>query len=302
MAGETTTTQAAAIAKTYQPMLEKTFYDGLPILTHFGMQPALDAAATNIIFHYAGNTSAQTYSEGDAAPAPGTESTVQGTVAHNSLQATVKVSGHLKDSMRYGQRYYNALDLAMEGAVNALMHKVEETLMAQFIDAIDDDTSYAGLTRATYGLACAVTDASSAALTMNMLEEAWEDVSIDGRVVDKTDFELYSSAEQLTAYTRAASGLGGNYVYQQLGQGTFDAGRIQSSIAFNGAPWVVLPTLTNTYVFGCRRSDVMIEEARPLTIEPLAKVDDTDTWLLTWRGGLVHKNPKMAFRIESLTT
>lgn len=302
MAGATTTTAAAAVAKTFEPMLQKTFDENVKLINHFGKTDAKDGLYSYWNVHYAGNTSSETYSEGDPAPNPGYQSTVQAAVAHNSIQTVVQISGHLQDSMSIGDRYFDAVKLEMQGGVNALMHKVEETLAAQLIDAIDDDTSYAGLTRATYGLASAVTSASSAALSMSMLEEAWEDVSIDGRNVDKSDFEIYSSAEQETAYVRCASGAGGNYVYQKLGDGAFDAGRLQSTTAFNAAPWYVIPTLTNTYVFGSRKSDIVIEEARALTIKPLAKTDDSDKWLITWRGGLTHRNPKMTFRIESLTT
>jgi len=302
MSGATLTTASAAIAKHFLPAIQKTFYNGIPILNHYGVSERHGSASIDVLFHSAGNSSAQTYSEGDAAPLAGYQTIVAGTLAPASYQAVVRISGHLRDAIGSGDRYYDAVGVELQKGVEDLMHKVEEGLAADYIDAIDDDTTYMGLTRATYGLSSSVTDASSARLTNAMLETAWKNVSIDGRVVDKSDFEIVSTAEQAAIYGRISSDLGGIYVSRTLGDGALDSGRLQSGLSYNGAPWIVLPTITNSYVFGTRKSDIKIRETRTVTVEPLAKVDDSDALLLTWRGRLIHQNPCMTFRIESLAT
>ena len=298
----TTTTASAAIAKHFLPAIEKSFYNGVPILNHYGISERHGSNSIDVLFHSAGNSSAQTYSEGDAAPLAGYQTIVAGTIAPASYQAVVRITGHLRDAIGSGDRYYDAVGVEMQKGAEDLMHKVEEGLAADYIDAIDDDTTYLGLTRATYNLTSIVTEAASARLTNAMLETAWKNVSIDGRVVEKSDFEIVSTAEQAAIYGRIATELGGIYVSQALGSGPLDSGRLQSGLKFNSAPWVVLPTLTNTYVFGTRKSDVYIRETRGVTVDPIGKVDDSDAFLLTWRGRLIHKNPNNTFRIEALAT
>lgn len=299
MAGATTTTLAEAIQTTFQPGLIKTFYEGTPLVDFFGTKPSLGGDSVDWKVHYAGNTSAETFSEGDAAPAAGYQSFVDATRVHQHFQSVVQISGHAKAALKNG--YFDGAVLEIQGGVKALAHLVETTMVASFIDAIDDDTSYAGLTRATYNLDSYVRAGGSAALSVAMIEDCLEAVQLDDRVADLSDWVWICSPEQDMAYQRAADGLGGVNLNLAVGS-TLDVGRAQSARAFSGKPIVVIPTMTNTYFFGTKKSDVLIEEAQPMMIEPLAKTDDSEKWLITWRGELVHKDPYRASRIEALAT
>jgi len=299
MAGATTTTLAKAIKTTFQPVMQKTFSEATPIMDFFGTKPSLGGDSIDWKVNYSGNDSAETYSEGDAAPAAGYQSYIDATLAHNHFQLTVQISGHAKDAMKNG--YFDGAMKEIQGGVSALGRKVETTVMADIVDAIDDDTSYAGLTRATYNLDCFVQAGGSAALTVAMMENCWEAKMLDARAGDMSDWLWFCAPEQDLAYQRAADGLGGVNLNLAIGS-QLDVGRAQSGRSFNGHPIVVFTTLTNTFMFGSRKSDILIEEARPLTIDPLGKTDDTDKFLITWAGKAAHLDPYRATRIEALAT
>ena len=299
MSGATKTTLATAINSVFRPVMVKTFDESTPIVDFFGTVPSLGGDSIDWKINYAGSDSAETFSEGDAAPAASYQSYVDATLGHNHFQNTVQISGHAKDALKNG--YFDGAIKEIQGGVSALGHLVETTIMADIVDAIDDDTTYAGLTRATYGLASFVQAGGSVALTVEMLENCWEAMLLDGRTVDMSDFLWFCSPEQDMAYQRAADGLGGINLNLEMGS-QLDVGRAQSSRSFNGKPIVVFSTLTNTYVFGTKKSDILIEEARPLTIEALGKTDDTDKFLITWAGKGAHLDPLRACRIEALAT
>ena len=71
---------------------------------------------------------------------------------------------------------------------------------------------------------------------------------------------------------------------------------------YNGIPWRPIATMTNSLVLFTRIADILVETFRPITIKPLGKTDDTDKWLVTYRGNLVHVDPYRSARIEALTT
>jgi len=302
MSGATVTTASPSLAKTYQPVVAKTFYTGTPILTMFPPKPGKGGRSIDFFIHSAGNTSGETFSEGQATPVSGYQTKVAATRVYKSFRTMVKISGELRDAAGSGDNYYNAVESEFKDGTSDLMHLVEEGLMASLTDGIDDSTTYAGVNRSNYNLSAAMTTLSSEALSTYHLEEAWEDTEVDPRSVDKSDFMIVSAPEQMTAYGRSASDLGGINVNKDLGSGPLDTGRMQAGAAFNTAPWFKIATLTNTLVLGFRKSHILVEEKRPINIRPMGIVDDDDEYQLSWRGELVVINPYHTFRIEGLTT
>ena len=193
MSGATVTTASPSLAKTYQPVVAKTFYTGTPILSMFPPKPGSGGTSIDFFIHSAGNTSGETFSEGQSTPVSGYQTKVAATRVYKSFRVMVKISGHLRDAAGSGDNYYNAVEDEFKGGTADLMHLVEEGLMASLTDGIDNSATYAGLTRSTYNISSATTTVSSAALTTSHLEEAWEDTEIDSRAVDKTDFMIVSA-------------------------------------------------------------------------------------------------------------
>ncbi|MCP4640593.1 MAG: hypothetical protein GY851_09180, partial [bacterium] len=260
---------------------------------------------------YAGN-SGFLYNEDDSLPAAGNVTYADMTVSHFHAGNVVRVTGHLRDAINNG--YFDAIRAEMEAGISGLIHKVEEKLVTLFEAAINDDASYGGKTRSTVHADSDVTAGGSAAMTLAMLSEMYETQQLDPRatVYDPRDHIIISSPEQQTAYTEVATGTivtgdaeaaGANLPYgTQQTDASLDAGLMKHAMFYNGIPWVAVPTITNTLVFLTRRSDIIIEEARPVTIEPLGKIDDSDRFLISWAGGLAHLDPYRASRIEALTT
>lgn len=312
MAGATATTLSTAIKTVFEPGFQKTFYNGMPFMSMFPRRPNTGGNTVNWKIHYAGNSSPTAYSEGATPPAAGYQAYVNASISHVSYMSTVQITGHAKDAMKNG--YFDGYKIELEEGAKDLMHTVEGAFVAAMIDGIDDDTSYAGLTRATYGLASTVVEGGSAALTLAGLSSMYEGPKLDPRAViyEPGNHIIVSAPEQATAYTEVATGLvvtgdaeaaGANIPYNtNQTDSMLDAGKLKHTLSYNKLPWVEVPTMTNTYVFMMKRSDVIIEEARPLTIEPLGKVDDSDRYLLTWRGGFAYLDPYRAARYEALTT
>jgi hypothetical protein len=312
MAGATTTTLATAIQTIFAPQMRKTFYEGTPLMRLLGIRPSLGGDSHDWKVNYAGNAG-RSYSEGDAPGPAGNQAFADLSLAHSNFDNTVQISGHARDAMKNG--YFNGVEKEMMGGISGLMHTVETAMVTQFIAAINDDTTYAGQTRTTVHTDSDVTAGGTAALTLAMLSEMYETLTLDPRAVEYNnpkEFGIISSQEQLTAYTEIGTGItqvgstdatGPNYPYATMSTDQIlDAGKLKHTVEYNRIPWFVVPTMTNTYVFLTKMADVFIEESRSLTIDPLGKIDDTDRWLLTWGGVLVHEDPYRAGRIEALTT
>jgi hypothetical protein len=312
MAGATVTTLAAAIQKAFAPRMIKTFDEGTPLLNLLGKQPSRGGNSQDWKLNYAGNTSGAAYSEGDTPPAAGNQSYADATVAHQSYWTTVQVTKHAIRAMKNG--YFDGVRKEMEGGVNELLKTVEDAFVVKLIAAINDDATYAGQTRSTVHSDSYVVAGGSAALTLAMLSEMYEALKLSPRSVsyDPSDHMILSAPEQRTAYDEIATGLikvgddestGVNRPFTTMQtDSNMDAGLNAKGGFYNRIPWIEVNTMTNTYVFLTRRSDIEIEEAESMTIDPLGKIDDSERFLLTWTGGLIHRDPYRAGRIEALTT
>ena len=203
--------------------------------------------------------------------------------------------------------------MEMQGGVSALLHAVEGGLVTALEAAIDDSSNYAGQTRATVGSTSDVTAGGSAAPTSAVLSEMYETLQLDPRAViyDPNDHVILSSPEQLTNYTELVGVIyqaddettGVNLPYGfNAADDRLDMGKMAKSHTYNKIPWITISTLTNTNIMLTRRSDVIIEVSRDITVEQLGKIDDSDRFLLTWNGALAHTDTYRAGKIETLIT
>lgn len=313
MAGATTTTLSAAIDTLYQPGMTKTFYEGTPLLKLLGwpFTPHLGGDSIDWQLNYAGNAGVL-LNEGDALPAAGNQTYANASVSHFTAANVVQVTAQAKAAMKNG--HFDGVQKELDGGLSGLLHKIEEKCVSLLEAAINDDTSYAGLTRATVGMASDVTAGGTAANTLANMSEMYETLQLDPRAVeyDPRDHIITSAPEQLTAYTEIggrlmyvgddeSTGINAPYVMTQ-NDSQFDAGLMKHIPLYNNIPWVTLATHTNTLVFLWKRSDILAEEGQGVLLEPLAKTDLSDTWVFSWIGGLAYRDPYRAARIEALTT
>jgi hypothetical protein len=311
--GATTTTLTAMINTLYQPGMPKTFYEGTPFLQLVGFpgKPHLAGDSIDWQMQYAGNAGV-IVNEGDALPATGNMTYANMTVAHVTFANTCQVTAQAKAAAKAG--YFDGVKMELDGCMSGLLHKIEEKFVSLIEAAINDDTSYGGQTRSTVHADSDVTAGGSAANTLANMSEMYETLQLDPRAVqyNPSDHIITSSPEQLTAYTEIGGALtygaddettGANrpYVTNQT-DADFDAGLLKHTPKYNKIPWVTLATHTNTLVFLWKRSDVMIEEGQGVQVEPLAKSDLSDSYVMSWIGGLAYRDCYRAARIEALTT
>ena len=299
MATASTTTLAEALQTHFQPAMIKTFSEITPIMDFIGTTPAKSGKAIEWQVNTSGNDSAETYSEGDAAPTGGSQAYYSPSVSFNHFQAVAHISGHANDAMKGG--YFDGAIKEVQGTVSALAHLAEETIMADIVAAIAIDANYGGIDRTTLVMDAFNVAAGSVALSIEDMEDCWEAMHIEPRICDMSDWFWFCAAEQDMAYQRAADGLGGINISMNIGD-VMDVGRAQSTRAFNGRPIVVFPTLTNTLMYGSKKSDLLIEELRPLKITPMGVTEDADKFLITWAGKAVHLHPGRATYISGLAT
>lgn len=311
--GATTTTLAAAIKTTFEPGLIKTFYEGTPLLNFLGFPGRNNTGGDSIDWKlkYAGNAGV-ILNENDALPAAGNLTYADMTIAHILFVNTVEFTGHAVDAMANG--YFDGIAEEMKGGVDGLLHKIEEKFVTVLEGAINDDTSYGGQTRATVHADSYVVAGGSAANTLANLSEAYEALKLDPRAVvyNPAKHFIFSAPEQVTAYTEIATGhivtgdaeASGShrpYVTNQT-DADLDAGMLKHNIKYNNLPWYEFATATNTLVTFADQSKIVLEQSRPVTIEPLAKTDDNTKFEISWHGGLAYLDPYRAARIEALTT
>jgi hypothetical protein len=310
MAIATLTTMAEAIKEYFEPGFRKTFYDDTPLMRFFGTKPRIgDTGARWKLAYSTGG--ATLFNEGDGAPAPGNVEYADMYVADFAVSRTVTITGHARAAARNG--YFDAVGNELAQAVRDVQHKAEETVSTRLCSAIDDDATYAGQTRTTVHADAKVVAGGSGALTLAMLSEMYETLQLEPRgvIYDPRDHVIISAPEQLTAYTEKvgiivtgdAEASGVNLPYNFAASDTgFDAGLMGKVHFYNRIPWLTFATLANTNIRLTRRSDVVIEEARPITIDPLGKTDDTDSFLVIWQGNVTHRDPYRSGNIEALTT
>ena len=310
--GATTTTMSSAIASVFQPGLTRTFVEGTPLLRLLGwpFKPSMGGNSIDWKIQYAGHT-ASYVTEGDAYPAAGNNTYADATIAMQLIADSIQISGHAMDAMKGG--YFDGVAAEMNDGVIAVLNKVEDYCIAQLEASIDDDSSYAGLTRATYGMAADVTAGSSGALTLALLSEMYETPKLAAAKVIYVpgDDIIVSAPEQVTAYTELGGlivtgdteAAGANLPYTQgSNEDVFDLGKLKHTIRYNNLPWYEVPGITNTLILRFKLSQVVTELFRPLTITPLGKVDDTDKFAVTCNVAMAYKDPGRASLIEALTT
>lgn len=313
MAGATLTTAASAVIIAKQPGLTKTFYEGTPFTRLAGMpKPNTGGDSLDWTLNYAGNAGFE-LNEGDALPELGYQSYGDLTVAQFTIANTWGVSEQLQAGQSAG--YFNAVSKEMEGCVTGLKHKLEEKLITLIEAAINDDATYAGQTRTTVHSDSDVTAGGTAALTLAMLSEMYETAEIDPRAVEYNpgDDIIISNPVQKTAYSEVAGATAyvgddetvatGNRPYATNSvDAKLDAGMMKHSIEYNGLPWYSVATMTNTIILRIRLSDILFEEAAPLTMKPLAYVNLVEKHVMFWIGKFAYRDPYRASLIEALTT
>ena len=299
MAGATTTTFASAIATYVNELIPTLDYQGntLQQLVPGVMSPGGNAKKWNV--HYSGNASTVAYSEGDALAAAGNEAYGQASVAYSTgyLRTTFSITGHARDDVQKG--YFNAVDDEAAGAVRAHVAAREALLISTLESAIDSAGSYAGLLRATYNLASYEADMSGSLATTD-IDTMWNTLQASPIGADLSQHVFLAPTSTIAEYLLVAPGAGaGNPLVTMASGTTLDGGKFQYDIAYNGRPFVRVEGMTAGGLLFVAPSNLQRIIHRPITVEPMAKTDDSDLFAITSSEIIVCLNPRDAGKLTT---
>jgi hypothetical protein len=296
----TKTTANDAINTVVMGVWDTLDYQGDPLtqtIPSDGIDPGGKSAVTWVV-HYDGNSSSTTYSEGDAASAPGNESYGTASIDYDDFYARTvfSVTGHMKDQCQGRDANFDAVKKEAEGAIKAHDHYVEGLTVAAIEAAFDSTGSYAGLLRSTYNMASY--EAAVATLALSDLQLADETMRKIEIVANMDNFVMLSTVDMVNEYGDVAVGSSASLPWNAgSGDTTMDMGKLRMDAKYNGVPWSIIPTMTATTILGFDTTYVKKRIVRPKQIELKASTDDSMTWHITSCQVPYVLNPKYGYKL-----
>jgi hypothetical protein len=242
----------------------------------------------------AANSSAETYSEGQAVGQPGKQT--YGRTSLNPFYTRIQFgySGHVADQVRQGGVYDDPISMELQKAVEDLFVKVESTLVGSTADqgvqsVIDGGDTYANVAPGSVTSWKALETAVSAALSYTALEDNIELAALTPYTSQPTD--ILAPMNQVTNYQRLAGASATTSLMRfsspanggSMDLGSMPGGMLQGRLAWNGMPWTPISGLTTTVILLLdMASDFAIEVFRDVTVEPLAKTSDDTNAMATF--------------------
>lgn len=303
MAGMTAADSITAASRTqaFTELQESVFYNN-ELFKLFEHVPMTGGATFNVKHHTTG-VAATRYNEGDAAGVPGSQTYATASHPVAYYKRVIQITGHARDQLRNGSLGAAFFDqVALEGT----------TAMKEVVDLATTDMLGSGTTSPVglQGLIDSTGTVAGIARSSNTWFAAYE-VAIAGGTIALTDFDIvwanvhdaeYASPGIdliLTSWTqiRKVKGLGLNFgTSNPFGlnstTGNVDLGLGYTGLSYAGAPFIPMRDLTNSVYLFLVRNEVKINVQRGMTVDPLAKTDDSDKFMMTWAGGISVLNPK----------
>lgn len=305
------TTAALAVAAVYQKELEKSFYDGRPLVDLLGRPVPSDGDSSyKWLPKYAGNASADNFDEDDTPPVAGYCSYVDLELAYEHSWAFAEFTGHLLAANKGSGQRFNIIEEEMTGAKDALWYKIESNAMSSLETAVDDAATWAGKTRATYNQVPVVRTASSTALAESDLKYVHLNMRKRAAIVPN-DTVIFAPPEQTDAYedlfgvgygNASATAVDNRPHGSSQSDASYDIGQSHKPLTYRGIRITELVGMTSTIMLWVLRSKLKFIEHEGVKVEPMGITKDTTTFKLTWRGKLIVRDVYHAGRIEGLAT
>jgi hypothetical protein len=293
--------QAVRIA--FEPGLLKTFDDSTPLLDMFDRKPATEDTIRWKLW-YAITTAGGEFDEGDPIPLAGRNLYADCEIGMQAIGVPVTITGHALDALRGNMAYFDALKNELDGGAVRLAQLVEAYCLAQLLIGVDDSATYAGQTRTTVHSDSVVEDAGGATLAKAQLDAVYQALKLRPRSVkfNPSTHAIISTIEPVDEYRdMLITGIDASKPYVRTpSDQVLDAGLANHTIRYNNIPWIEVNSLAATYVLFINRPDVMVREARVITVEPLGKTSDNSDWWMSWHGGLAYRDPYRAAKIEDI--
>lgn len=248
----------------------------------------------------AANSATEVFSEGQAAPVAGKQTYTRCSLSPFFSRVVCGVTGHVRDQVRKGGTYDDALAIELQKGTADLMKKVEDTLVGSTQDQgiqsiVDAGDTYAGVAPGSVAAHASLETAVGGALTMATLQDTLETLSLSPYLSAPT--HLLSCHNQITNYIDL-TGPGNATAANRLarftppamaqGQGRFDLGMTPGGlnggvVGFNGMDWIPISGLTNTVIiFLDANAGLELMVYRDLEVRPLPSQSDDDLYQISF--------------------
>lgn len=313
MAGTVTSALTAALRTTAAPMLSEALFRNNELMPLFAPVGWEGGSTKNYKIHYGGNASVATYAEGDALGTAGSQSYLTANFPEKHYRCLIQVTGHVYDQLQNGSptaAFFNQVEKEFTYSIKDTVDLITTDMMGTGLTApvglqgiIDSAGTLAGIDPSTYTWWAAYEVAGAATtIAISDIDAALRNVR-DPEYAADIDLILTShkQAQKLKGVFGNA-GTSNNSVRSLISAGGYIVNTGDyTDIGVGGIPVIPLRDLTNSIFLGVHRECIEVATQRPMRIEPLGKVDDSDKWLMTWAGGLTTTNRRHAFKITGLT-
>ena len=264
----------------------------------------------------AGNTNVAVFTEGAAAPVPVAQTYVNAAVAYTYFWGWIRVSGHVRDTMRNAA--YAGLPLIANefiGTTEDIRDLMNTSFMgstyAGLAAAVDAGTTYGGIARGSAAYFESTETAVSGALTKASLSNAME-YTEDNDKGGKVSLIL-CPRNQVTNYlafsgTPNTSNHGFRATPNDLRQG-FDVEASPSRATFQQVPIVGVPDMTNTEWYGldlrmampAGQPNLGISTRRQFEFRGPVIAGDDDIWEISQASCFICHQPKWCWKNTGVT-
>jgi hypothetical protein len=309
-------TAAASIADALKSQalagVQESLFKNNEVLGNFGTPvPFTGGATINLKHHYGGNSSVTTYSEGDALGAPGSQSYITAQWPATYYRAQIQITGHAVDQLQNGvssTAFYDQLGLEFTMVAEDLTDRVSTDCLGTGLVApvgiqgiVDSAGTIAGLNRSTYSWFQAY-EVSGGTTTVAISD-------LDGAAQNSGDADYAAQVDVIWTSWKQKNklkgvmgqvGVAGNS-YLQSPSGPLNTAGITSDMFYGNVPIKPIRDLTNSIFLGLTMSTFGLGMMRDWKVEPLAKTDDSNKYLVTGAWGLFNRNPKKNWKVTTLT-
>ena len=301
MANVTRTVLDAYLNDVVNPALAaRTHFEGTPLMSTVMSETPWKPGSDTISWPVeSANSDGTASSEGAGWPAGGARTVAKAVITPQTILAVRHLTG---EALSVGGDLSSLLQTEIDAGMRGLMDAAESYCETEVLDGIDDDTTYAGLTRSTYNFSSTDTAGGSGALTEAMLDATSESLQTEG--VNLGDCLVFSAHEQRNAYAEIAGTQYNehNYVFNADTKG-LDLSERGKVIFYAGMPWHAIPGFANTYVVMAERGQLLYSwKKRPfVTVHENESIYGLTLKFAAEIGAYV-KNPARCARISALAT
>lgn len=296
----TTTTIATAIAEAVDGELALT-KDGnaLDFMSEFTQEASDGDTSYRWNVNYTGNSSTETYSEGDAYGASGNELTAEAAIAYSGGYRRTRwdVTGHARDAIR-GRNYYDAIAFEAQQSAAEHMKAQDAALIALAEGSVDSAGSYGGLLRATYNLV-SYEAAAGGALALSDMRTAYTTLAAAPIEADLSNMVIIGDASVMGEYGDVAVRTTSSPVMTVQSDTKIDAGSLRYDNMYEKIPMKQVRGITAGTLLWMPKNTCKIVVRREPTVKDVNLNQDADGWVISSSYIWVNKNPRVCAKITT---